>query len=1012
MARLNQRNFWRRLRRVVRWCRIAGWLAVLALVALFIYLNTVGLPGFLRTLLLEELRRRGVPLTCSRLYWNWYRGVVAEDVTFGAREDPRAPRASAQQAAIRPSLRALLRGAVEVRSVLVRGGEFQLRLPGTNAPPVQFSLSAIQCELRLLPGDEWQLDRFQASYGDAALHLTGTISNASAFQTWAAPTLPPGQKFDTNKPAGAELAEQLRNFTETYRKIQFAGQPDLTLMLRGDARDWRQFTGLLTVRAPGADTPWGSITNFQLVARLRPALQPHTLPFGKLTLEAKAARTRWARTEDLRLELNCPATEGPADCIQTEVVLSAGRTVTEWARAAGATGSFRLLHSLTNPVPLQASGEIALSRPSSRWGRAESAQLRGEFRLANPAVRTDESWAWWAKLAPYHFAWQADFTAPSGQGLVARRLSCGGSWRAPELLVTNLHANLYGGAVTADASLNVADRATSLRWRSDFDLFALAPVLPEFVLAWRERLAYSQPPGLRLEASARLPAWTNAGPAYLQELLPSLAANGDFQIGPATFQGVAVTAAKGAAVYASQRLQRATLHVARPEGSAEVTQTTDAGSGQIQVRVQSGLDPKLAQPFVDAGTRQVLDLLGFSTPPQVDAQLWLGPDGVFRGVAGSVLISNVTFRGESIVRVSTALQVTNRIVEFYHPEAVLTHGTARADGLRLDLAAQKLHITNGFSTMDPMILGRAVGDPGFLEILGDYHFLVPPTAQVWGTVALAGVPGFDLHVDVEGGPFRWWRIDSPRLRGQLSYVDSIVTITNVRAAYGDGQLDFNARFDVAPRPAGAAFRFDTVLTNVNLQALMHGLFQSTNQLEGLLGGELHVTDARTLDWDSWQGYGHLSLADGMVWQMPVFSVFSTILNKLAPGLGSVRFKSGTASFTITNSLIHSRDLEMNALLLRMKCKGTVDFPGRVDAAVQAAMSRNMGVFGPILSTVFWPFSKALEYKVTGTLDQPQAEPLHDVTKLLLLPLTPLEAVTGIFTGTPGKTNAPAPPPPP
>ena len=41
-------------------------------------------PGFLRTRLLVELRRRGVVLTCSRLYWNWYRGVVAEDVTFGA----------------------------------------------------------------------------------------------------------------------------------------------------------------------------------------------------------------------------------------------------------------------------------------------------------------------------------------------------------------------------------------------------------------------------------------------------------------------------------------------------------------------------------------------------------------------------------------------------------------------------------------------------------------------------------------------------------------------------------------------------------------------------------------------------------------------------------------------------------------------------------------------------------------------------------------------------------------
>jgi len=153
--------------------------------------------------------------------------------------------------------------------------------------------------------------------------------------------------------------------------------------------------------------------------------------------------------------------------------------------------------------------------------------------------------------------------------------------------------------------------------------------------------------------------------------------------------------------------------------------------------------------------------------------------------------------------------------------------------------------------------------------------------------------------------------------------------------------------------------------------------------------------------------GTLSLKDGELWQMPVFSVFSTLLNAVSPGFGNVHFKSAAASYGITNGVISSRDLQFNSTLVRMNYRGSVDFHENMDGIVQASVLRNAGVLGSVFSAVLWPFTKALEYKVTGTLDKPITEPLHVGTKLLLLPLAPLEAVTGIFTGFPGRTNAPA-----
>ena len=74
--------------------------------------------------------------------------------------------------------------------------------------------------------------------------------------------------------------------------------------------------------------------------------------------------------------------------------------------------------------------------------------------------------------------------------------------------------------------------------------------------------------------------------------------------------------------------------------------------------------------------------------------------------------------------------------------------------------------------------------------------------------------------------------------------------------------------------------------------------------------------------------------------------------------------------------------------------------------LEAEPLRDAWVIGPLLSTVLRPFSKALEYKVTGTLSQPKAEPQF-LPKFLLWPLSPFQAIKGIFSGESNKTNAPA-----
>jgi hypothetical protein len=168
-------------------------------------------------------------------------------------------------------------------------------------------------------------------------------------------------------------------------------------------------------------------------------------------------------------------------------------------------------------------------------------------------------------------------------------------------------------------------------------------------------------------------------------------------------------------------------------------------------------------------------------------------------------------------------------------------------------------------------------------------------------------------------------------------------------------------------------------------------------LEGIFTGTLNVTDANTRDWGSWQGHGRAQLQNGLIWDSPVFGVMSKAMNTIIPGIGNSRAKEAFGSYTITNSVIHTSDLKIEASGMRLLYAGTVDFQKQVDARVEAELLRNAPLFGKAVSVVLWPVSKLFEYRVTGTLADPKPEPLYLIPRIFLAPLTPMKSLKSIFT---------------
>src|SRR5581483_4166398 len=165
MAPQSQRRWWRRCRLVFRAFRIAVLLVLLVLVALFAYLNEVGLPDFLKRPLVEELGKRGVELQFTRLRLRWYRGIVAENVRFGKADvETNGPMLSLKEVQVQLNHEALFHFRLEVQSLILSGGRLAWPVPETNRAPRELVATNLQAQLRFLTNDQWKLDNFKADF--------------------------------------------------------------------------------------------------------------------------------------------------------------------------------------------------------------------------------------------------------------------------------------------------------------------------------------------------------------------------------------------------------------------------------------------------------------------------------------------------------------------------------------------------------------------------------------------------------------------------------------------------------------------------------------------------------------------------------------------------------------------------------------------------------------------------------------------------------------------------------
>jgi hypothetical protein len=1000
-ARKNNR-FQRLLRIYFRRFRICSWLLILTVLAALFYLNQIGLPEFVKKPLLEKLHARGIDLQFTRLRLRFDRGLVADNVRFGTPDNPASPQLALKEIQLRLDYAALMKRRLRVDSLVLRGGELNWPLATSNEIPRKLAVENLQTELQLLPGDVWKLDKFQAHFGGADFQLSGTITNASAIRDW--------KYFHAQKgPRTARtnvLERQLERIADTIEQLHFATPPELNLEIHGDARAPSSFTGHLALRADGAETPWGTVDRGMLFIRLISA-EPRGLPRLELTLSASSAHTRWATATNLNIDFHALAENGGTN-FNAELKFTAARLGSKWGDASDVQFIGQWLHSPTNAIPISGHGEIHIAQADTIWGRGKQLQFFSWLSTPAKIVKTDSSWEWWTKIAPYGLDVDCRAGEIESPKLSATNILCAAQWRAPHLQISKISAKLYGGSLTAQANLAVDTREFSFSGSSDFDAQKISPLLTRQGQHWISQFSWEKPPKLAAEGALVLPAWTNHHPDWRAEVKPTVELRGHVVAEKAAFRGVPFDAAELHFSYTNEVWRLPDLVATRPEGRLELFHESNDETHEYLFKFHSTIDPKIARPLLTRTEKRWFDLAKFSGPPVIDAEVrgrWRDLESI--SANGHFAATNLSFRGESIGGVQSTILLTNKFLAFIEPS--LERGTQHmsAASLVVNWGVEKVFITNGVSTADPSAVARAIG-PVVERGFEPYHFLQPPLAYVHGAIPFHPGGGADLHFDVDGGPFEWWKFKMPRITGKIDWVGDNLSLQNVRSDFYFGQASGDAEFNFN-KETGTGCQFDVTVTNANLHLLMNDLSSGTNRLEGWLSGRLTVMRGEPGEPKTWEGVGRASLRDGLIWEIPVFGIFTPVLDTILPGLGSSRASEGAASFVVTNGVVHSDDLEIRASGARLQYRGDVDFDGQINARVEAALLRDTWVVGRVLSLALWPVSKVFEYKVSGTLAKPKMEPLYLVPRLIMIPLHPIETMKELLAKPPEQTNTNAPP---
>lgn len=1011
-------------------------MVILGVAGLVLYTHEVGFPGWIRDPVLNELKSKNLAADFDRLRWRLHRGLVAERLKFRRMGEADGQELFVQEAQLQWDWStARWNNPPGIRGLKLHGGVLRIPLGHTtNSPVTWFEVTDIEARIRFINPELWELDELRGNSLGMAFDAAGSLTNVSQLRSLKAG---PVSSF--------AWREDLREWIIHRNEWVFRSMPGLKLAFHFDLRYPEAATADLRFEGAGFDTDWSHGGPFRVdVGFNQPpgtnGLMSISIQTGITNLTTSMGRAgivRWdldteqslntASLKPIRWTLS--ATRPMLNALSLDSLVVHGQTVPTSEHRFDSRLTLEGIHPSTLSARVrQFTAETEFSHglsPTNReeWPKNVEARISAsglETELGTiDAIALDLSATgrFPDSTSKSPIPWQDGWIIHSsfrGEGIQLPSATLGSAdgvlrWQDGLLSITQMRTRIYGG----DWKLTAAWRPANREFNSDISGQLEVARLPT---QWLESLSArlkpisweaKDPVRLRLSTQGTLPnPIPPMGTGVAFQTLPHWVEwEGEVHATNLTVNGLPISAVDFLHRWDRSKWTISEGRILRPEGSLEFSGKLHGETYNLDLK--SSWNPLPILSALRPSASNVIQRFQFGQPPELTAHVegrWNEP-GTLK-LAGQLESREASYRDERADLITAPFRFTNG---WFHVGPVWARqgtNTVNSEAISYQISTGLIYFTNTYTTIDPSGVFAALG-PRTFQSFEPFEFPRPPRVVMNGVIpTLETRTGADVRFDAEVPEFRWTVLAATNLTATLWWHDGFITVTNLVGGFHGGRISGNLSADIGDTN-DTVFRFDVVIADSQLRSLLRDVTPQTNRIEGWLDGRLTVIEAHSRTNGPWKGQGTAKLKDGYLWDLPLFGGVSKMLDRVVPGIGQTRFNSGTATFSLTNRSIITRDLELNSPTVRLLLAGSVDFDTRLNGRLEANIFNEVPLLGPLVNLVLKPVTKLLEYDVKGYLSHPDME-LRHIPGFLLAPLHPVETLRELL---PGEKSKPVPAPP-
>ncbi len=452
----------------------------------------------------------------------------------------------------------------------------------------------------------------------------------------------------------------------------------------------------------------------------------------------------------------------------------------------------------------------------------------------------------------------------------------------------------------------------------------------------------------------------------------------------AAFSDLAVEFAKtGSEVQV--RSARAQVGVGQGSGPLLADAQINLTNAVIHANVKTAFDPGLLKSVLTTAQLHTAAFFNFTgAPPRVECAVDRTPSGDAEPwrVKGKIEARDFEFRGVPIDELTTSMDYAHDRLDMHDWRVVRPEGEVNGY-LGIEFSNEYFHV-NMDSTADPNAVKKIIG-PAFEHEIEIAHFNGPAHITASGMVDVAHSVASDLDVVIDGKKLgiEWFTADEGRfdlsVRGRRYAFTNVVAkscggnLTGYFVMYPDTETP-HFRYEVNAAVAGMELARLVKMSHAALSNESRGAVSASLQLAGLIGEGQGVTAV---------GTGSVAVAGGELFKVPVFGPLSTLLSGISPGLGFASQSDFKSDFRVSRGRIRTDEAMLSGAIISIRFDGAYYFDGRLKF-VAAVKPLREGDIASLVRWFTWPISKLFEFRLTGTIKDPEWRPNNLPKQMFLI----------------------------